>query len=118
MKGNGETFRKGCMAVRSSHSWAAQSHFLSPAADLPIEIRLQIYDHLITTFSWGSAIHIFLTSQPNPLYPPSLGSGKLTYNPCTCPTQSPSYLRSFATSLVKPKYCTPGKRCKGWHSRN
>lgn len=27
MKGNGEAFRKGCMAVRSSHSWAAQSHF-------------------------------------------------------------------------------------------
>jgi len=86
--------------------------------DLPVEIRLQIYDHLIKTFSWSSAIHIFLTSQPHPLYPPSLGSGQLTYARCLCPTQSPSLLHSLVLLPDPPGYWAHDKSCRELHSRN
>ncbi|PMD50687.1 uncharacterized protein K444DRAFT_275085 [Hyaloscypha bicolor E] len=98
----------------------SQPHQPLSFLDLPVEIRLQIYQHHITSFSWGPALHINLTSQFNPLYPPSLGSGQLTYTPCLSPNQSlvPSPLTRISNTMDLFRYHTHYETCKGWHIRN
>ncbi|KAE9363864.1 hypothetical protein N431DRAFT_422922 [Stipitochalara longipes BDJ] len=96
----------------------SRSHKPLSFLDLPVEIRLQIYNQLIATFSWGSDLHINLTSQFNPLYPPSPGSGHLTYLPCLAPNQPQTPIHRITNTLDLFRYHTHYETCKGWHIRN
>lgn len=98
----------------------SQPHQPLSFLSLPVEIRLQIYQHLITTFSWGSALHINLTSQFNPLYRPCPGSGQLTYLPCLVPNQLPvpSPMSGVTNTMDLFRYHTHYETCRGWHIKN
>lgn len=84
--------------------------------DLPVEIRLQIYKYLIESFNWGPKIHLLLTSQPNPLYPPSLGSGHLSYTRCRYPNGAPAPHITSTMDLFR--WRTHYETCRGWRVRN
>jgi len=86
--------------------------------DLPVEIRLQIYNHLIATFSWGPNLHINLNSQFNPLCPPCPGPGQLTYLPCLAYNQAQTPVVRITNTLDLFRYHTHYGTCKGWHVRN